>query len=141
MTRRGMDFSIGGIGEALAIDLFNATRGLPMLLKAPAGTKNVDCLFRDGDRYSVKTIWKAKKTGTVYPNPDDQDKQLFEFLLMVRLDSALNLASISRFSWKHFVKVRRWDKRMSAWYLGCSIPTMSVAEVIFPRPSQTPPGS
>jgi hypothetical protein len=135
MVRRGKDFSIGGIGEALVIEYFNKTAGLPTLLKAPPGTKNVDCLSRDGDRYSVKTLWKAKKTGTVYPDSVDKDKQLFEFLLMVRLNRRLELDSIHRFSWKSFLQVRRWDKRMSAWYLGCSGETIRLAESIFLQPA------
>ena len=27
----------------------------------------MDALSRNGDRYSIKTAWKAKKTGTIYP--------------------------------------------------------------------------
>jgi len=60
---------------------FNDTPGLPNLQIAPPGTKNVDSLSRDGDRYSIKTVLNAKKTGTVYPDRDQPEKQLFEFLL------------------------------------------------------------
>lgn len=133
MTRRGKHFSVGGIGETLVIDFFNTTPGLPTLVKAPPGAKNVDCVSRDGDRYSVKTLWKAKKTGTVYPDALDRDRQLFEFLLVVRLNEHLELDSIHRFSWKSFLQVRKWDKRMSAWYVGCSATTMKAAETVFQR--------
>src|SRR5437773_9811933 len=54
MRRRSISFSVGDIGEQLAIDYFNATRGLPNLMRAPRGTKNIDALSRDGDRYSIK---------------------------------------------------------------------------------------
>lgn len=133
MTRRGKHFSIGGIGETLAVEFFNATPGLPTLLKAPAGTKNVDCLSRDGDRYSVKTLWKAKKTGTVYPDSGDREKQLFEYLLVVRLTADLQLAAIHRLTWQQFVNLRSWDRRMSAWYLGCSSRVLGGGETLFPH--------
>src|SRR3990167_601714 len=85
MRKRGIALSVGAIGEQLAIDHFRSTSGLPKLKRAPAGTKNVDALSRDGDRYSIKTVCNAKKTGTVYPDSENQDKQLFEHLLIVRI--------------------------------------------------------
>ena len=120
MRRRGLGFSVGQIGETLVIEHFNRTRGLPNLLRAPAGTKNVDALSRNGDRYSIKTIWNAKKTGTIYPDDSDRQKQLFEFLIIAKLADDLSLKTIYEFSWKQFTDVRSWDKRMSAWYIGCS---------------------
>ncbi len=77
----------------------------------------------------------------MYPDAVDPNKQLFEFLLMVRLDDALGLASIHRFSWKYFVQLCRWDKRMSDWYLSCSTRTTCAAEIMFPRAAQSPRGS
>lgn len=120
MRRRGLDFSVGQIGESLVIEHFNRTPGLPNLLRAPAGTKNVDALSRNGDRYSIKTICHAKKTSTIYPDPNDKNKQLFEFLLIAQLNDDLALKSIHQFSWHEFTEVRSWDSRMSAWYIGCS---------------------
>jgi hypothetical protein len=120
MRRRGLDFSVGQIGETLVIEYFNRTSGLPKLLRAPAGTKNVDALSRNGDLYSIKTIWHAKKTSTIYPDPKDKKKQLFEFLLIAQLNDDLTLKTVHQFSWHDFTKVRSWDSRMSAWYVGCS---------------------
>jgi hypothetical protein len=120
MRRRHLGFSVGQIGEMLVIEHFKKTPGLPKLLKSPIGTKNVDALSRNGERYSIKAVWKAKKTGTIYPDDKDRDKQLFEFLLIAQLDDNLALKSIYEFSWKKFVEIRSWDKRMNAWYVGCS---------------------
>ena len=64
MRRRGIAFSVGEVGEKLAINHFRSTPGLPKLQAAPKGTKNVDALSRGGDRYSIKTVCTAKKTGT-----------------------------------------------------------------------------
>jgi hypothetical protein len=130
MRRRHLGFSVGQIGEALVIEHFNRTPGLPKLLKSPTGTKNVDALSRDGDRYSIKTICTAKKTGTIYPDRDDMNKQLFEFLLVARLSDDFKLGAIHQFSWRQFCGIRSWDKRMSAWYVGCADKTLAKATLI-----------
>lgn len=130
MAKRGVAYSVGDIGERLAIHFFNETRGLPSLTPAASGTKNVDALSREGERYSIKTLQKAKKTGTVYPDSNDPDRQLFEWILVVRLHTDYTLASIHRFSWDKFVELRRWDKRMNAWYLNPSSNVLSCGEAL-----------
>jgi hypothetical protein len=120
VRRRGLKLTVGDIGERLVVAHFNDTPGLPNLQIAPRGTKNVDALSRDGDRYSIKTVLDAKKTGTLYPDRDKPDKQLFEFLLIVALSEDHTLKTIHQLSWDQFLGVRRWDKRMSAWYVPCS---------------------
>src|SRR5437868_446953 len=87
MRKRRIAFSVGGVGERLAIEHFLHNPRLPKLQPAPRGTKNVDALSRNGDRYSIKAYCNAKKTGTIYPDPHDRNKQLFEYLLVVRLAS------------------------------------------------------
>ena len=46
---------IGDIGEYLAIEHFNKTSDKSNLQFAPAGTKNIDAISRNGDRYSIKS--------------------------------------------------------------------------------------
>src|SRR2546428_9483914 len=111
MGIRKMAFSVGGVGERLAIEYFRQTPGLPKLQLAPRGTKNVDALSRNGDRYSIKAHCSAKKTGTIYPDPRDRDKQLFEYLLIVKLGTDWALKSIHQLSWQQFTKIRSWDSR------------------------------
>ena len=110
MHHQGIDFSAGNLGEKLVIDFFNTTPGLPTLTEAPTGTKNIDAILRDGERYSIKTLLRAKKSGTIYPDEADRDRQLFEHLLPVKLTSEYRLAAIYRFSWQDFMKIRSWDK-------------------------------
>lgn len=131
LNRRGISFSVGEVGEKLVISFFNSKPGLPNLLQAPAGAKNVDALSRDGDRYSIKTFMKAKKTGTVYPDEKDRDRQLFEYLVVVRLDTNYQLYAIYRYSWEEFVRTRAWDRRMNAWYLPLSKKNLNKAERIY----------
>ena len=85
MRRRNMEFSVGLMGEKLVIDYFKKTAGLPKLLAAPRGTKNVDAISRDGDRYTIKTLLKAQKTGAIYDEHRDPKKPLFEYLLLVQI--------------------------------------------------------
>lgn len=120
VRRRGLKLTVGDIGEQLVVAHFNSTPGLTNLQIAPRGTKNIDALSRDGDRYSIKTVLDAKKTGTIYPDRNTADKQLFEFLLVATLSEDHTLKSIHEFSWDQFQQVRCWDKRMSAWYVPCS---------------------
>jgi hypothetical protein len=131
LAERGVSFNVGAIGERLAISFFNSTPGLPNLIQAPAGAKNVDALSRQGDRYSIKAFSKAKKTGTVYPDHNDPMKQLFEYLLVVHLDNYYQLSAIYRYTWDKFVNIRAWDKRMNAWYLPLSQRNLELVELIF----------
>lgn len=134
MRKRGIAFTVGEVGEQLAVEYFKATAGLPNLQHAPTGTKNVDALSRNGDRYSIKTICKGKKTGTVYPDAKDADKQLFEFLLIVQLSDLWTLKSIHQLTWDNFLKIRSWDKRMNAWYVGISSRALADATVVYDVP-------
>lgn len=131
MRKRKIAFSVGQVGEQFAIAYFKATPGLTTLQLAPTGTKNVDALSRNGDRYSIKTICNAKKTGTIYPDPEDAEKQLFEFLLIVRLTENWELKYIHQLTWAAFCQVRSWDKRMNAWYVAISGRALAAATVVF----------
>jgi len=120
LKRRGLASNVGQMAETLAIAHFGRTAGQPNLQSAPTGTQNVDALSRKGDRYSIKGVMDARKTGTIYPDREDPDKQLFEYLLIVTMDSEWRLLAIYEFDWKTFCEVRSWDRRMSAWYIGLS---------------------
>ncbi len=130
MRRRSLGFSVGAIGETLVIGHYTNTPGLPTLQPAPTGTKNVDALSRDGERYSIKSTWNAKKTGTIYPDPENRDKQLFEYIVVALLNDELTLKTIYEFTWNEFTRIRSWDSRMSAWYISCSAKTLQRAKKI-----------
>lgn len=132
MKKRGLALSVGQLAEKLAISFFNKTPGCPNLSEAAVGTANVDALSRRGDRYSIKGVLDARKTGTVYPDAVDPDRQLFEYLLIVRLAPDWTLQSIFEFDWPTFVRCRSWDKRMNAWYLGLAAKTLRQAKRYMP---------
>jgi hypothetical protein len=135
MKRRKIAISVGAMAEELAIQFFNRTSGCPNLLAAPTGTANVDALSRKGERYSIKGICNAKKTGTIYPDADDPKKQLFEYLLIVKMSRDWSLEAIYEFNWQAFCERRSWDKRMNAWYVGASNKTLAKAKIYLPSNS------
>ena len=134
MEKRKLAFSVGDIGEEAAIDHFKRTPNLPNLQRAPPGTKNVDALSRRGDRFSIKTVWRGSETGTIYPDPADQDRVLFEYLLIVQLSNQLCLQRIVELSWKEFCVVRCWDKRMNAWYVPTSRRALATGTAVYDAP-------
>lgn len=128
LSTRGLSGAVGDIGERLAIAHFAARPDLPVLALAPRGTKNIDAISRDGGRYSIKTLQRAKKTGTIYPAPENDLHPMFEFILIVLLTDRYALQKIYRLSWDQFVQLRSWDKRMNAWYLAKSARVFDTAE-------------
>jgi hypothetical protein len=132
LRRRGLAVTVGQVAEKLAIEYYNSTSGCPNLIEAGVGTANVDALSRRGERYSIKGILDARKTGTVYPDADDRNRQLFEYLLIVKLRSDWTLECIYEFDWNTFVACRSWDKRMNAWYIGASAKTLKLAKIRLP---------
>jgi hypothetical protein len=131
--KRKIRFSVGEIGETIAIDFFNNKPGLDNLQRAQSGTKSVDANSRKGERYSIKTIKEGSKTGTIYPDPINKDKQLVEYILVVLLTEDYELKSLYRFSWKQFLKIRQWDKTMKAWYIPKTIKALSKAEKLYEK--------
>lgn len=129
--KRKIKFSVGEIGESIAIKFYNNKPGLDNLQRAPPGTKTVDALSRRGERYSIKTIKEGSKTGTIYPDPINRNKQLFEYILIVLLNDDYELESLHCFSWKQFLKVRQWDKTMNAWYIPKTIKALKQGESIY----------
>lgn len=131
--RRKLRFDTGGLGEKLVVGLFRERPDLPVLSEAAPGTKNIDAISRDGDRYSIKTLLGAKKTGTIYPDPHDPRRQLFEFLVIAILNEDLSLEQVVVLSWEQFCVVRSWDKRMNAWYVAKTKRALSIGLSILPR--------
>ncbi|TYK60397.1 MULTISPECIES: hypothetical protein [Pseudomonas] len=132
---RGLSFNVGEIGEKLAIAAFKERPDLPVLAPSPRGTKNIDAISREGNRYSIKTLQRAKKSGTIYPDQSNNERQLFEFILIVLIHEDFTLERIIELDWQQFCAVRSWDIRMNAWYVARSNRVLSVGRQIYPRPA------
>ncbi|MGN4979478.1 hypothetical protein [Aeromonas sp. 95A] len=131
---RGLNFNVGEIGEKIAINLFKERTDLPVLAPSPRGTKNIDAISREGNRYSIKTLQRAKKSGTIYPDKSNKERQLFEFILIVIIHEDFTLERIVEFDWKQFCEVRSWDTRMQAWYVVRSNRALNSGRQIYPKP-------
>lgn len=131
--KRGLNFNTGEIGEKLVISLFKERPDLPVLTSAARGTKNIDAISREGNRYSIKTLQRAKKTGTIYPDPLNKERKLFEFILVVLLNDDFTLSRVIEFSWEQFCVVRSWDIRMNAWYIVRSKRAMNCGRQVYPK--------
>lgn len=111
---------IGDLGEYLAIDFYKKTSGLPNLEFAPPGTKNIDAISINGERYSIKST-SSSTTGVFYglndPNSNEPEKQKFEYVIVVILDDNWELKRINELTWEQFLIHKRWHSRMTAWNL------------------------
>jgi len=124
----------GELGEHLVINHYCNTPTLAKLQRAPTGTKNVDALSTQGDRYSIKTI-TSKTTGSFYDlepkGSDKEDKQVFEFLIIAILDENFVLSKILELNWEDFIFFKSWNKRMKNWNVVVTKKLLSDVKVVF----------
>ena len=124
---------IGEIGEFLAISYYNKNPNLPNLKRADASTKNIDAISRDGERYSIKST-STSLTGTFWglepPGSEKNDKQKFEYVVIVRFDNDYALESIVEINWDQFLEIKRWHSRMNAWNIPVNASLMKMAKKI-----------
>ena len=123
----------GDLGEYLAIQHYNNTKGLPKLQAAPSGTKNCDAIGRKGDRYSIKST-RGGTTGVFFglgdPGSKEADKQKFEFVIVVQFHRDFKVRRIIELDWECFQKHKRWHSRMRAWNLSLSQGLLADAHII-----------
>ena len=84
---------LGDLGEYLAIEYYKDNPNLPVLQAAPAGTRNIDAISRQGNRYSIKST-SGKVTSVFYglndPEEDDVELPKFEYVIVVIFNNELN---------------------------------------------------
>ena len=126
---------VGEIGEYYAINIFNKQKGLSKLQAAPTGTKNIDAISKEGERYSIKCT-TTKTTGVFYGiNPigsNEEQRQLFEYVIIVLLDDTYRLRQILQLDWDVFLQHKHWHSRMKEWNLLINKKLMQAATVIYP---------
>lgn len=125
---------VGDLGEYLAIDYYNKTPGLPRLQFAPPGTKNIDAISINGERYSIKSS-TSTTTSVFYglnpPESDTIDQQKFEYVIIVLFDEDMNLKRINEITWVQFLEHKRWHSRMAAWNLSITRNLLNQTKTIF----------
>mgnify|MGYP003984622857 FL=1 len=123
----------GELGEYLVINHYCETPNLTKLQRAPTGTKNVDALSTQGDRYSIKTI-TSKTTGSFYDlgpkGSSEKDKQVFEYLIIAILDENFALDTILELNWEDFIRHKSWNSRMKNWNVVVTKKLISVVKIV-----------
>jgi len=137
LKKRGL-VSTGNItgerGETAAIHFYNSTSRLPNLQKAPIGTKNVDAMSRDGERYAIKTV-RVTTTSTGTFQADDFARQRFEYLIIVRLDDSYEPVDIFEAPWEVVTKHKRYDKTMKAYKMPLTKKSLQDCRLVFGKNS------
>ena len=125
---------VGDIGEYLAIEHFNNSKGKSNLQFAPPGTKNIDAISRNGDRYSIKST-TTNLTGVFYglENPESikQNTQKFEYLLIVKFKENFVVDKIIQLDWFQFLKFKKWHSTMNAWNIYIGEELLKDSEIIY----------
>lgn len=125
---------VGDIGEYLVVDYYTKTPGLPKLQFAPPSTENIDAISIKGERYSIKCT-TSNTTGVFYglnpPESNEPQKQLFEYAIIVILNSSYQLQKIIELDWNAFLKHKKWHSRMAVWHLSVSKKLLTDARIIF----------
>jgi len=125
---------VGDIGEYLAIDYYCKTSGLPKLQFAPPSTENIDAISIKGERYSIKSTTNNTTSVFYGLNPlgsEENQRQLFEYVLIVILNNSYQLEQIIQLDWRSFLAHKKWHSRMGAWHLVISKKLLADAKIIF----------
>ena len=109
---------IGELGEYLVLEHYDRDPNLPNLTVVPIGTKNINAISQNGERYSIKST-SGNVTGVIYGleplGSSVVDKPLFEYVIVCKLDDDCELEGIYQLSWEAFKKHKKWHSRMNAW--------------------------
>ena len=124
---------VGDLGEYIAVEHFNNNSALPNLVLAPAGTRNIDALSWNGERYSIKST-TTNLTGVVYdinqPDSEDDQPQKFEYMLIVQLSKSYKLKRIIQLEWNLFLKFKKWHSTMRGWNISITKTLLKESKVI-----------
>ncbi len=127
---------VGEIGEFYVLEKYNADKKLPTLRTVPVGTKNINAIDQNGERYSIKST-SGNVTGAFYglqaPNSTEADKPLFEYVVICKLDENYGLEGIYQVSWDIFLKHKRWHTRIKAWNLTLTSALIKDAVVVYEK--------
>lgn len=128
----------GELGEFYVIEKYNADKRLPTLKAVPVGTKNINAIDQNGERYSIKST-SGLTTGVVYGlqpiGSKTEDKPVFEYIVVCKLDEDYGLEGIYQATWDVFLKHRKWHKTMKAWNLALTAAFKKDSVIIYEKES------
>lgn len=131
---------IGELGEYLVLEYYEMISDLPKLSAVPLGTKNINAISQNGERYSIKST-SGNVTGVFYGlQPQDSieiDKPIFEYVVVCKLDDDCELEGIYQLSWEGFQKHKKWHSRMNAWNIAVTRSMKDDSKIIYERTFET----
>lgn len=125
---------LGELGEYMTIDCYNKNPALPKLQAAPVGTKNVDAISRNGERYTIKSTSgnvTGVFTGLDFGKDELPNKQYFEYVVICKFDNEYTLQNIYQLDWDSFLQHKSWHSRMKGWNLVITKELLKDAVIIF----------
>jgi len=127
---------VGELGEYIVLEYYNKSPKLPVLSIVPLGTKNINAIGQDGERYSIKSTTN-NVTGVIYglepKGSKKEDKPLFEYIIICKLDNDFDLEGIYQLSWEVFQKHKKWHSRMSAWNIALTKAVKEDALIVYEK--------
>ena len=133
---KGNNFA-GDLGEAIVINHYNSTPGLPILSKPPNETSDFDAMGDNGKRYSIRAT-SGPVTASFFglPAPDDYEviPPKFDFVIIVKFDRDYTVQAISELTWQQFLAAKQWLPAQNAYTLPVSNKMLAGAKSVFTRP-------
>lgn len=137
LTKRSIIISwnvVGDLGKHIAISYYCEQRHLTNLSRTPTGTRNVDAISSQGDRYSIKSTTRGTTSpfwGLEPPSSEVPQDRIFEFVLIVVFSKSLELLHINEVTWDQFLQFRRWHSRMQAWTLSVTKRLLTMTNQVY----------
>ncbi len=120
---------VGEFGQFLTKKYYDKNPNFPNLGKAPTGTKNIDAVSRDGERYSIKTT--SGTITSVFHSLNDLNEKKFEYVVIVILDDGYVLKNVLEIDWEQFLKIKKWKLPEKAWNIPVNASLMKMAKKVF----------
>jgi hypothetical protein len=114
---------VGDWGERLAIKYYNENPDLPNLKAVNVGTKCVDAINEDNERYSIKSVTTnitGVFNGLNEKNSTLHQEKLFEYVIIVYFNKNFTIKSIYELNWESFLLLKKWNPSKHTWYLSIS---------------------
>ena len=121
---------VGDLGEHIAIQYYNKTRGLPKLKIAPVSTTDYDAVGRDGELYAIKTI--TTTTTSSFFGVTTIDNKIFDKLIIVKLNKEdYTVDRIIEMDWEAFFNHKHWHSRMNTYNILLSNKILKDSKIVY----------
>ncbi|MEJ9232221.1 hypothetical protein LAV79_22750 [Peribacillus butanolivorans] len=125
---------VGDFGERKTLDFYSKSPLLPNLQAVGVGTKYVDAINANNERYSIKAT--TNKRTSVFNGLNDPDSELpqekkFEYVIIVMLNEDMSLKAMYELNWEGFLLLKKWNTSKRTWYLTVTKELERKAKVLY----------